>query len=97
MSPSDGFLDFRRGDPMPGNMAGIVQIPIEAFCAIQHNHSIYNYCMYRKSAGIGREQARREQPPDTGRRENRPRPFSLRPRMDGTPATDSSRLPAGSG
>ena len=46
MSPFDGFLDFRRVNPMPGNMAGIVQIPIEAFCVIQHSCSIYNYCIY---------------------------------------------------
>lgn len=78
MSPFDGFLDFRRGDPMPSNMAGIVQIPIEAFCAIQHSNSIYGYCMYRKPPKFGREQVRREQPPDAGRRENRPRPFCLR-------------------
>jgi hypothetical protein len=42
----DGFLDFRRVDPMPGDMADVVQIPIEAFCAIQYNSSIYNYCIY---------------------------------------------------
>jgi hypothetical protein len=35
VSPFDGFLDFRRVDPMPGNMADIVPIPIEAFCAIR--------------------------------------------------------------
>jgi hypothetical protein len=29
-------------DPMTGNMADVVQIPIEAFCAIQHSYSIYN-------------------------------------------------------
>jgi hypothetical protein len=34
---------------MPGNMAGIVQIPIEAIQAIQHSHSIYNFCIYSKA------------------------------------------------
>ena len=46
MRPFDGFLDLDRVDPMPGNMADIVQIPIETFCAIQHSSSIYNYCIY---------------------------------------------------
>jgi hypothetical protein len=31
---------------MPGDMADVVQIPIEASCAIQHSYSIYNCCMY---------------------------------------------------
>src|ERR1039457_2087084 len=47
--PFDGFLDFRRVDPMPGNMADVVQIPIEACCTIQHSYSIYDYCIYRKA------------------------------------------------
>ena len=53
MRPFDGFLDLDRVDPMPGNMADIVQIPIETFCAIQHSSSIYNYCIYNKSLHIG--------------------------------------------
>ena len=47
--PFNGFLDLFRVDPMPGNMADVVQIPIEAFCAIQHSYSIYNYCIYRNA------------------------------------------------
>ena len=31
---------------MPGNVANIVQIPIEAFNTIQHSHSIYDFCIY---------------------------------------------------
>ena len=40
LGPLDRFLDFRRVDSIPGNMADIVQIPIEAFNAIQHSYSI---------------------------------------------------------
>jgi hypothetical protein len=40
VGPRDRFLDFRRIDAVPGNMADIVQIPIEAFKAIQHSHCI---------------------------------------------------------
>jgi hypothetical protein len=29
------------------NMAGVVQIPIEALDAIQHNRSIYKFCIYK--------------------------------------------------
>jgi len=36
-------------DPMPGDMADVVRIPIEASCAIQHSYSIYNYCIYGKA------------------------------------------------
>jgi hypothetical protein len=50
VSPFDGFLDFFRVDPMPGNMADVVKIPIEAFQAIQHSYSIYDYCIYSKAA-----------------------------------------------
>ena len=35
---------------MPGDMADVVHIPIEACCAIQHSYSIYSYCMYGKAA-----------------------------------------------
>jgi hypothetical protein len=37
-------------DPMRGDMADVVQIPIEAFCAIKHSYSIYNYCIYEHAA-----------------------------------------------
>jgi hypothetical protein len=30
--PFERLLDLRRVNPMPGNMAHIVHIPIEAFC-----------------------------------------------------------------
>ncbi len=46
--PLDGFLDLGRVNPMPGNMAHIMQIPIEALYAIQHYFSIYNYCIYKR-------------------------------------------------
>ena len=46
MRPLESFLDFRRVDSMPGNVADIVQIPIEGFNAIQHNFSIYSFCIY---------------------------------------------------
>jgi hypothetical protein len=36
-------------DPMPGDMADVVHIPIEACYAIQHSYSIYNYCIYGKA------------------------------------------------
>jgi hypothetical protein len=49
VGPLDRLLDFRRVDSMPGNMAGIVQIPIEASNAIQHSHSIYKFCIYNKA------------------------------------------------
>jgi len=35
--PFDGFLDFFRVDPVPGNMADVVQVPIEVLYAIQHS------------------------------------------------------------
>jgi hypothetical protein len=34
---------------MPGNMANVVHIPIEALCAIQHSYSIYNRCIHGKA------------------------------------------------
>lgn len=37
VGPLESFLDFRRVDTMPGNMAYIVQVPIEASKAIQHS------------------------------------------------------------
>ncbi len=48
MRPFDGFLDLDRIDPMTGNMADIVHIPLEAFAPSGHNSSIYNYCIYRQ-------------------------------------------------
>jgi len=45
--PLDRFLDFDRVDSMLSNMAGVVQIPIEALNAIQHNCSIYKFCIYK--------------------------------------------------
>jgi hypothetical protein len=47
--PFDSFLDFFRVDPVPGNMADVVQIPIEGCYAVQHSYSIYNYCIYEKA------------------------------------------------
>ena len=46
MGSFDRFLDFRRMDRMPGHMAGVVGIPIEALEAIEHSISIYNSCIY---------------------------------------------------
>jgi hypothetical protein len=48
VGPRDHFLDLRRVDSVPGNMADIVQIPIEALKAIQHSPSIYRFCIYSK-------------------------------------------------
>src|ERR1039458_6763505 len=48
VGPPDGLLDFRRVNSMPINMADIVQIPIEAFQAVEHNYSIYKVCIYNK-------------------------------------------------
>ena len=49
VGPLDRFLDFCRVDPMPRNVAHIVQIPIEALKGTQHSHSIYNLCIYSKA------------------------------------------------
>jgi hypothetical protein len=49
------LLNFPRVDSVPGNMADIVQIPIEAFKGIQHSNSIYKFRIYSQathSAGI---------------------------------------------
>ncbi len=59
VGPLDRFLDFRRVDSMSGNMADIVQIPIEALKAIQHSHSIYNFCIYSKATFSRRFENRR--------------------------------------
>lgn len=59
MGPLERFLDFRRIDSMSGNMADVVQIPIEAFNSLQHNHSIYRFCIYNK-ARIQQERIDRE-------------------------------------
>jgi hypothetical protein len=50
VSPLDGVLDLFRVDPMPGNVADVVHIPIEDCCAIQHSYSIYKCCIYRSAA-----------------------------------------------
>ncbi len=50
MSPLDGVLDLFRVDPMPGNVADVVHIPIEDCCAIQHSYSIYKCCIYSNAA-----------------------------------------------
>lgn len=44
---------------MSGNMAGVVQIPIEAPDAIQHNRSIYKFCIYEKGPHSGPTFSRR--------------------------------------
>src|ERR1039457_1945953 len=49
VGPLDRLLDLRRVDSMPGNMPGIVPIPIEALNAIQHSNSIYDFCIYTKA------------------------------------------------
>jgi hypothetical protein len=46
-------------DPMRGDMADVVQIPIEAFCAIKHSYSIYNYCIYGTQPGLPEARYRR--------------------------------------
>ena len=46
VGPPDCFFDLRRLDSMPGNMADVVQIPIEAFQVCQHKYSIYRACIY---------------------------------------------------
>jgi hypothetical protein len=46
MGPLDSFLDFRRVDSVPIDMANIVRIPIEASQAFEHNPSIYKLCVY---------------------------------------------------
>lgn len=50
MRPFDSFFDLFRVDPVPGNVADVVHIPIEALCAIQHSYSIYDCCIYGKAA-----------------------------------------------
>jgi hypothetical protein len=36
--PSDSLFDFRRVNAMPGNMAYVVQIPIESIQSVERNH-----------------------------------------------------------
>ena len=50
MGPLNRFFDLRRVDSVQGDMGDIVQIPIEAFQAIQHTASIYRFCIYSKTS-----------------------------------------------
>ncbi len=46
MRPFKGFLDLCRFDAMPGNMADIVHIPVEAANVAEQTTSIYNVRTY---------------------------------------------------
>jgi hypothetical protein len=49
VGPLDGFLDLRRGDPVPGDVADVLHIPIEASAAVEHSHGIYRFGIYSKA------------------------------------------------